>query len=110
MGQVDSGTAEYRYPRSLVRAGQQIVSDPAGVQHLQRARHGGERATGRVDGRPALQYCDRPAGAREITGGGQAGRACADHQNIDVMDRHHATASGLGYHRRMSSGVDMGAR
>ena len=110
MREVDLSAAENRDPGRPVRIRQQLVGEPASVENLERAGHGGEGATGRVDRRPALQNGDRPPATREVAGGGHSRRAATDNEDVDFVDAHRATASGCGYQRRMSSGVATAAR
>ena len=74
-----------------------------------RAMVANARLDGLIAGQRSNTATDRPARARSPAAV-EPGRARADHQNVDVVSGHQATASGFGYQRRMSSGVATAAR
>ena len=65
----------------------------------------------RVDLGPAFEHHHRPAAPGQVACGGQSGGAGADDEDVNAGGIHDQTAgvvlAGLGYHRRMSSGVDV---
>src|SRR6201999_1441980 len=85
VGQVEPGPGEQVDGRGRGAQAQQAVGQAPAVQHLQGAGHGGEGPAGRVELRPAFQHRDRTTAPGQVTGGGQPGRACADHEDVDVM-------------------------
>ncbi len=108
VGEVDTRATEDRDTGRPVRVAEQVVGQSASVENFKGACHGGERATGRIDGGPAFQQHHRPSGPGQVTCRGQSRRSGPDDNYVNVMYGHRASASG--YQRRMSSGVDWAPR
>ena len=112
MRQIDSRAREDRNAGRLVRVRENVVGKAAGVEDLEGSGHRRERAARRVDLGPPFEHHHRAAAPGQVARGGQPGGSGTDDDDIHrVRGIHDQTAgvasAGLGYHRRMSSGVDV---
>ena len=112
MRQIDSRAGEDGHTRRPVRVRENVIGQPAGIQHFKGPRHGGERTAGRVHLGPAFEDRHRAAAPGQVACRGQPGRPGTDDEDVHAVGVGHGhtagvASAGLGYHRRMSSGVEV---
>ena len=112
MRQIDSRAGEDGDARSAVRVRENVVGQPAGIQHFEGPRHRGERAAGRVHLGPAFEDRHRTAAPGQVACRGQSCRSGTDDEDVHAVGVGHdhtagVASAGLGYQRRMSSGVEV---
>jgi hypothetical protein len=112
MRQVDSRAREDGDTRSAVRVRENIIDQPPGIQDFEGARHRGEGTAGRVHPGPTFEDGHRAATPGQVACRGQPRGPGPDDEDVDACGFGHGhtagvALAGLGYQRRMSSGVEV---